>query len=59
MTINSLAEKMIEKDKLVNVHRLVTAYFTGKSDIPISGQCVPFSELIYDCIKAKATHEQT
>ena len=43
MTINPLAGKPAEQDMLVNVPRLVSAYYTGKPDTAISSQRVAFS----------------
>lgn len=42
MTINPLAGKPAEQDMLVNVPRLVSAYYTGKPDTAISSQRVAF-----------------
>lgn len=42
MTINPLAGKPAEQDTLVNVPRLVSAYYTGKPDTAISSQRVAF-----------------
>jgi len=40
--ISLLAGKTAEQDMLVNVPRLVTAYYTGKPTAQISGQRVAF-----------------
>ena len=42
MTIKPLAGKPAEQDMLVNVPRLVSAYYTGKPDTAISSQRVAF-----------------
>lgn len=42
MKINPLAGKQAPQDMLVNVPRLVTAYYAEKPDITIPGQCVSF-----------------
>ncbi len=42
MTVSPLAGKPIEPSQLVNVPRLVTAYFTGKPDARIQAQRVSF-----------------
>lgn len=42
MTINPLAGKPAEQDMLVNVPRLVSAYYTGKPDTAIPSQRVAF-----------------
>src|SRR5882757_1577813 len=42
MKVSSLAGKPIEPSRLVNIPRLVTAYFTGKPDPRINSQRVMF-----------------
>jgi phosphoglucomutase len=42
MTVHRLAGQLPEPDMLVNVPRLVTAYYTGKPDVSIAAQRVAF-----------------